>query len=85
MQELSFPDIIGTLGVLIVIIAYFQLQIGKIDINNILFSSMNGIGSMMILFSLFYNWNLSSVLIEIFWILISLIGVYNYYSKKKTQ
>jgi len=85
MQELSFPDIIGTLGVLIVIIAYFQLQIGKIDINNILFSSMNAIGSMMILFSLFYNWNLSSVLIEIFWILISLIGVYNYYSKKKTQ
>nr|WP_321268573.1 hypothetical protein [uncultured Sulfurimonas sp.] len=82
MSELTHHDIIGSLGVAIVVIAYFLLQINKLDIKNIYFSSMNAIGSIMILYSLFYNWNLASVLIESFWIFISFIGIYNYYKQK---
>jgi len=78
-----YYDIIGIVGVLIIIISYFLLQIGKLTIDNIIFSILNIIGSLLILFSLNYNWNLSSVIIESFWIMISCIGVYKYYKKKK--
>jgi hypothetical protein len=41
----------------------------------------------MILYSLFDNWNLASVMIESFWIIISFIGIYNslkYTTKHRT-
>lgn len=82
MQELTLADFVGLTGVVIVLIAYFFLQIGKITIKDILFSLMNAIGSFMILYSLLYNWNLASFIIEFFWISISLLGIYNYYKTK---
>ena len=77
-----YYDIIGMIGVALIVIAYFLLQIGKLSIENVKFSILNIIGSSMILYSLSYNWNLSSVIIESFWILISFIGVYKYLIKK---
>jgi len=77
-----YYDIIGIIGVLIIIIAYFFLQIEKLSIDNINFSILNIIGSALILYSLSFNWNLSSVIIEGFWILISFIGVYKHLVKK---
>jgi len=77
MLELTIADIIGSIGVLFVVIAYFLLQINKLTTKNISFSILNAIGSLMILYSLFDNWNLASVLIESFWIIISFIGIYN--------
>jgi len=76
-----YYDIIGTIGVVIIIVAYFLLQVNKLNIDNIKFSMLNIIGSSFILYSLAFNWNLSSVLIESFWILISFIGVIKYIKK----
>lgn len=76
-------DIIGVLGVIIVISTYFLLQIEKIDAKSFLFSFLNTIGSLMILYSLMYNWNLASFLIEFFWILISLYGLFKWYQRDK--
>ena len=78
---MNIIDIIGTFGVIIIIITYFLLQIEKISSKNLSFSVLNVIGSTIILYSLMYNWNLASVLIEFFWILISLFGVYKYFKK----
>jgi len=77
MLELTIADIIGSIGVFFVVIAYFLLQINKLNTKNISFSILNAIGSLMILYSLFDNWNLASVMIESFWIIISFIGIYN--------
>jgi hypothetical protein len=79
---INFHDLMGIIGVSIIITAYFLLQIGKLYTENILFSILNIIGSTLILYSLYFNWNLASVVIECFWILISLIGVYKYFNKK---
>ncbi len=76
---MNIVDIIGTLGVIIIVMSYFLLQIEKISSKTLSFSVLNVIGSIFILYSLMYNWNLASVLIELFWILISLFGVYKYY------
>jgi len=78
-------DIVGTIGVSIIIVAYFLLQIQKLSTTHVSFSIMNIIGSLMILYSLSFNWNFSSVMIEVFWILVSCIGIYNYFVKHKQE
>ena len=75
-------DFIGLTGVSIIVTTYFLLQIHKLSSTDIKFSVLNIIGSLLILYSLLFNWNLPSVIIESFWILISLIGVYKYFKSK---
>jgi len=73
--DLQWHDWVGSLGVLIIVAAYLWLQIGKIAGQNVVFSGANLLGSMLILVSLYFNFNFSAVLIEIFWIIISLFGL----------
>ncbi len=68
----ALPDIIGITGVFIVLWYYFLLQIGKAKAEGFVFSFANLVGSILILISLWFNWNLSSVVIEVAWLLISL-------------
>ena len=79
MMEISFADIIGTIGVALIVLVYLLLQLEKIDPKALSYSLINFIGSIMILYSLIHTWNLASVIIEVFWIAISLFGVYKYY------
>jgi len=65
----------GIIGVSLIVIAYFLLQINKLSSNSLIFSLLNFFGSFLILISLFDEWNLPSFIIEIFWMLISLIGI----------
>jgi hypothetical protein len=84
----NLPDIIGMSGVFIVLWYYFLLQIGKAKAEGFLFSFANLVGSILILISLWFNWNLSSVVIEVAWFLISLCATARalfYYSKKKPK
>jgi hypothetical protein len=79
---MAIHDFIGLTGVSIIVTTYFLLQIHKLSSTDIKFSVLNIIGSLLILYSLLFNWNLPSVIIESFWILISLIGVYKYFKSK---
>ena len=76
MIEIS--DIVGTIGVILIIFAYLMLQLQKLSSTDISFSIINITGSLLILYSLLFHWNLASVIIEVFWILVSLIGIYRY-------
>ena len=78
-----FIDFVGSIGVFIVIVTYFLLQIDKISSDDLKYSLLNIFGSSLIVYSLAHNWNFASFLIEFFWILISFIGVYKYYKKSK--
>ena len=78
-------DIIGVVGVFIIISTYFVLQIEKIKSTDFIYSILNILGSLMILVSIFKYWNLSSFLIEFFWILISLIGIFKSIQYKKLK
>ena len=74
ITDLQWHDWLGSLGVLIIVAAYLWLQIGRIAGQNVVFSGANLLGSILILVSLYFNFNFSAVLIEIFWIVISLFG-----------
>ncbi len=71
-------DIIGVVGVSFVLATYYLLQFDKIDAKGFWYSFLNLFGAVLIMYSLLYNWNLASVIIEIFWIGISAYGVWKY-------
>jgi hypothetical protein len=68
-------DIIGLIGVFLILVSYILLQLEKIRAKALSYSVINLIGAILILYSLFYNWNLASVIIESFWIIISIFGI----------
>ena len=70
------PNLIGLLGVSFILGYYFLLQTGKIMANSLSFSCANFLGSCLLLISLWFNWNLPTVIIETAWTFISLYGIY---------
>lgn len=70
------PNAIGLIGVSFVVFAYFQLQTHRWKANEVVFPMTNLMGAICILFSLLFNWNLSSVVIELIWISISCYGLF---------
>jgi len=83
MQNI-IPDTVGVIGVALMLLAYFLLQIGKIASTSFSYSCLNCIAALMILFSLFFDWNLPSAIVEGCWALISAYGIYRYFSLRKT-
>ena len=71
-------DYIGLFGVLLILAAYTALQVAYLKSKDLSYSLMNLIGSICLLFSLLYHWNLASVVIEVMWFLISLYGVWKW-------
>jgi hypothetical protein len=53
------------------------LQLEKVNPKGFQYNFMNLSGAILLLISLTYNFNLASFVIEIFWIVASLIGLYN--------
>ena len=72
---MEFHDIIGTVGVGFIVVMYFLLQTGRMASDNPHFSIWNAVGAALILISLAYEFNLSAVLMEGFWLLLSLYGL----------
>lgn len=68
-------DTVGITGVILLLIAYYLLSTNKMSPHSLTYQLLNLVGAAFILFSLFFHWNTASVLIEIAWITISLIGI----------
>lgn len=75
-------DLIGNIGVVVLIVAYLLLQLNKLSSNGLAYSLLNAIGAGLIIISLLVNFNLSAFIIEVFWVLISLVGIYRYFRVK---
>jgi len=79
---MSWYDIVGTLGVAIIILTYVLLQIERVRSDQLIYSLLNAIGAALILVSLYFDFNLPSVVVEFFWLLISLFGIGKYLSRR---
>lgn len=82
-MTVEYYDLVGATGVLLIVGTYFLLQIGKIQSKSLLYSLFNALGAAFILFSLYFEFNLSAFLIEFFWLLISIIGMVRYFRRHK--
>lgn len=74
----SLLDLIGNIGVAVLIATYLLLQLNRINSAALSYSLLNMVGAALILVSLSAKFNLSAFVIEAFWVLISLLGVVRY-------
>lgn len=70
-------NITGLMGTFCVVAAYFLMQMNKLDPKGMNFNLINLVGAILLLISLTVHFNLASVVIELFWIIASLIGIFN--------
>lgn len=77
------PDIIGVMGVICVVLSFFLLQVEKVRYDSWGYLLLNLFGALMLLYSLIYNWNLASVIIEVMWLTITTYGIIKYKILKK--
>jgi hypothetical protein len=82
-MDYTWYDFVGNVGVIMLLAAYLLLQLNKLSSNQLSYSILNGAGAILILVSLIYEFNLSAFAIEFFWLLISIVGVIDYYRSKK--
>ena len=75
-------DLLGNIGVALLILTYLLLQLNKLSSDGLAYSLLNAMGAGLIIVSLLFNFNLSALLVEVFWVLISCLGIYRYFRLK---
>jgi multidrug transporter EmrE-like cation transporter len=75
-------DLIGNIGVVLLMITYLMLQLDKLRSDGLAYSLLNAFGAILIILSLRVNFNLSAFIMEVFWVLISVVGIYRYFRLK---
>lgn len=72
----EWHDVLGNIGVLLILLSYLLVQLDKIDTQGFRYSLVNGLGAGLLCISLYINFNFSGLLMELSWLLISLYGLY---------
>ena len=77
-MTLAWHDVVGLVGVAFVLVAYGLLQTARMRSDSLHYSLLNGIGAALVLFSLVFAFNLAAFVVEGFWLLISLYGLWRW-------
>lgn len=83
MTEIVLSDFIGLVGVTLLVITYGMLQTDRIDPKGLWYSFNNMIVAILVTVSLIYNFNLASMVIEVFWFSLSAYGLIKYFRLAK--
>jgi hypothetical protein len=75
MATYGWYDLVGNVGVVVIVGTYLLLQLGRLNGSGFAYSMLNATGASMVIVSLMFNFNLSAFVVELFWVLISLLGV----------
>jgi hypothetical protein len=78
----QFANYVGYTGVILILIAYYYLSVGKWIADSMRFQFMNFLGAWFILYSLYFYPNKASISIEVAWIIISAVGMVRILSLK---
>ena len=78
---LSIPDLLGFMGVALLIGTYALLQLDRIDPKGFWYSFNNMMVAILVTVSLVYTPNLASIVIEFFWFIISVYGLWKFYTR----
>jgi len=69
-------NVVGMIGVAMIVVSYALLQGGYLRAEQARYSLANAAGAALVLCSLVYDFNLSAFVIEFFWLVISLYGLW---------
>ncbi|MEP7147908.1 MAG: hypothetical protein ABI857_03405 [Acidobacteriota bacterium] len=82
---MDWYNIVGTLGVGVIILTYLLLQIERVRSDQLIYSLFNAVGAALILISLYFDFNFPSLMVEFFWLLISLFGIVKYFARRRSK
>jgi len=83
--DYALHNVVGNVGVLLIVGSYFLVQIRRMSALNPPYIVLNGLGALLILYSLWFDFNLSAFLIEVIWLGISLLGLVRYFLERRRQ
>lgn len=73
---IDWTVIVGLVGMIVTLLAYFLLQAQKLHGNGLTYQLMNAIGALGVALSLLFGrFNLPAFLLEIIWLAISIYGI----------
>jgi hypothetical protein len=83
MATVTWFDLAGFIGVVLIVTTYLLLQLDKLPSSSLSYSLLNAAGALLISVSLLFKFNASAFLIEVFWFLISLLGLCKWFVSRK--
>lgn len=78
---MQWHNILGTAGAALILISYLLLQLQRMSASGLSYSVVNGLGALLILMSLWVDFNLAAFIVEAFWLGISIFGILRWKSK----
>lgn len=84
-MNFHLSDLVGFIGVLLIVVAYLLLQLDKLPSSSPRYSLLNAGGALLIMVSLIFAFNLSAFIVEAFWFLISLLGLWRSVTSRKNS
>jgi len=84
-MNFEWYDLAGVVGVVMILIAYLLLQMGRMGALDLRYSLLNLAGALLIVLSLVFEFNLSAFLMEAAWVFISLLGLYRGLAARRAQ
>lgn len=82
---ISYHDIVGIFGVACILLMYLAVQTGRARGGGLLYSLVNMAGALMILYSLTFEFNLASMVIQLCWVAISLVGLVRWWREGRER
>jgi len=83
--NLAWYDWIGMAGTLMVLVAFFLLQAGRVSGTGIVYQLLNLLGAGGVLLSLLGTFNVSVFLLEFTWMLISGYGIVRSFKSRRVE
>jgi hypothetical protein len=84
-MPIVLTDLIGFAGAAVLMVAYFANQQRWLSSEDWRYPAANLAGSVLIMVSLLFAWNFPSVVIEIFWALISVWGLVKSVAERRAR
>lgn len=78
---MQWHNLLGTTGAALILVSYLLLQLQRMSANGLSYSVLNGLGALLILMSLWVDFNLAAFIVEAFWLGISIFGILRWNSR----
>ena len=80
---MSLYDLAGVLGAAGIVAAYAGVQLKKLDPHRPPALLLNLVGASLVLVSLIEDYNLAALILEIVWIVVALVGLWQFAARKR--
>jgi hypothetical protein len=83
--EYNWADFVGNIGVALLISSYALLQFDRINPRGLWYSLINLFVAILLMISLYHKPNLSGIIIEAFWFVLSIYGLIKYFKSRQSN